>query len=242
MAYVKIDTTVPRHPKFIRAGGNASWLWLCMLAYCQDNLTDGFIPTEVLPMFGNSRTKACISKLLRCQLLVEAPSGYCINDYLDHNASADERRKAQAQYRKNGAKGGRPPKTKTETTLVSPTETKPKPSVPIAIALASALVPCASDQRGTPIVHPRRKDAAWEGARGLYVPQRKHQDFIQLRNHPRAEAELLAWYAAVAETYRGEIDVDMFRFWSARYGEHWPPTKAASSYATWRPATARADS
>lgn len=52
MPWVRIEDTVPDHPKFLRAGPIAAWLWLCGLCYCQRQLTDGFIPKEALPFLG----------------------------------------------------------------------------------------------------------------------------------------------------------------------------------------------
>ncbi len=83
-------------------------------------------------------------------------------------------------------------------------------------------------ERRTTLIPRRRGDAAWEGAR-VYVPQRKHSDFVALRNHAGAEAELFAWYAEVDDDWaRGarqshSADPDMLRFWTARYAEKWPP-------------------
>jgi hypothetical protein len=52
MAWVKLDDTVHEHPKMLKAGPAASWFWVCGIAYCQRQLTDGFIPEKALPMIG----------------------------------------------------------------------------------------------------------------------------------------------------------------------------------------------
>ncbi len=93
-----------------------------------------------------------------------------------------------------------------------------------------------STERQTPIQARRRKDAAWEGPR-VYVPQRLHSDFLALRQG--AEGELLAWYAIVSQEWsegprqHEEPDADMFRFWRARYAEHWPATGTAKQLPKW---------
>jgi 5-methylcytosine-specific restriction endonuclease McrA len=55
MAWMKVETSVSRNRKFVKAGPGPSWLWVCGLAYCQEGLTDGFIPTEALPYLGVPR-------------------------------------------------------------------------------------------------------------------------------------------------------------------------------------------
>lgn len=76
------------------------------------------------------------------------------------------------------------------------------------------------------IFQPRRKDAAWEGSQ-VYVPQRTHRDFVDLRHGN--EAELLQWYPVVALEWSEGIHKDdnpgsdMIRFWKTRYDERWPP-------------------
>jgi uncharacterized protein YdaU (DUF1376 family) len=87
--------------------------------------------------------------------------------------------------------------------------------------------------RPAPIVQRRRGNAAFEGARGLYVVESQHQQFVGLRNHPGAERELLAWYAGVCEDWAfgshasSTPNPDMFKFWQERFVERWPPTAAA---------------
>lgn len=52
MAWVRIDDQVPHHPKILKAGPEASWLWLCSLAYAQSQLTDGWVPRQAVRMLG----------------------------------------------------------------------------------------------------------------------------------------------------------------------------------------------
>src|SRR5207253_5315313 len=88
-----------------------------------------------------------------------------------------------------------------------------------------------------PIIARRRLDAAWEGARGLYVPQTLHRQFVGLRSGN--EATVFEFYDAVGAAYATgprkphETGSDMFKFWSARYDEKWPATP------TEKPAAAR---
>jgi hypothetical protein len=71
----------------------------------------------------------------------------------------------------------------------------------------------------------------FDGGR-VKVPYKLHTELVGLRNHGDAEAELLAWYADVAEAWThgahrtDEPGAEMFAFWRARYTERWPPMKA----------------
>lgn len=47
MAWVRIDDQFDEHPKFARVGPLGMALWVTGLAYCNRNLTDGFIPWSV---------------------------------------------------------------------------------------------------------------------------------------------------------------------------------------------------
>lgn len=72
---------------------------------------------------------------------------------------------------------------------------------------------------------PPRPEAAFDGGR-VWVLHKTHKDFMALRGNN--EAELLAWYAEVAEAWThgahrlSEPGSSMFKFWDARYAERWP--------------------
>lgn len=107
MSYVRVETSVPRHPKFLRAGPAASWLWLCGVAYCQDALTDGFIAKEALYTLGVQKPLPLVTTLVSIGLWHEEPNGWRVHDYLDHNNSAEYVRRVQDERRKAGRRGGR---------------------------------------------------------------------------------------------------------------------------------------
>ncbi len=80
MPWVRLDDEFPEHPKVASAGPRAAWLFVCGLCYCNRNLTDGFIPTNIVKSFGgNART---IAKLLAVKLWeAKGDDGYQVHDY-----------------------------------------------------------------------------------------------------------------------------------------------------------------
>lgn len=136
MAYLKIECSVARNKKFVQAGPAPSWLWVCGLAYCQEGLTDGFIPKEALPYLGVKNATQLASHLVKAGLWHEAEGGWNVNDYLEHNRSASQIADIKAGNKENGKRGGRPPKNRTENRPVSDAETGPV----AVVAYASASV------------------------------------------------------------------------------------------------------
>jgi len=107
MAWVRIESSVARHRKFQQAGPAASWLWICGLAYCQEGLTDGFIPVEALPYLGVKSPVRQAAALVAAGLWQACPGGWQVHDYLDHNREASTIRRVQDDRRKAGSEGGR---------------------------------------------------------------------------------------------------------------------------------------
>lgn len=93
MGWVRIDDQVPRNAKILRAGPAASWLWVCGIAHCQAQLTDGFIAEEVLPLIGvvgRARAIRLAAQLVTVGLFERVDGGYRIHDYHDHNWTKEE--------------------------------------------------------------------------------------------------------------------------------------------------------
>lgn len=228
MAYIQVEASVRTHRKFLKAGPSASWLWLCGMGYCQDGLTDGFIPFEAIDYLGVKGTTARKLKvtLVAVGLWEEVPGGWRVHDYLQHNKSAETIRQTKERRADGGNKGGRPLKAEpsAETLEVSGKVSgegnhTQNPSHLISSHLISST--------SRPITRRRRLDAAYEHESGLYVPGRAHQDLLAL-HPPGFEAELVAWYDGVCVSWQGRnTGADMIRFWKARHDETWPPERPA---------------
>lgn len=89
--WLKIDDGFPDHPKVVKAGPLAGWLYLCGLCYCKRQTTDGFIPAEVVPRLSTvPRVDREAERLVEVGLWEPAEGGYVVHDYLDWNPSRSE--------------------------------------------------------------------------------------------------------------------------------------------------------
>jgi hypothetical protein len=117
--YVKVHDGLPDHPKIIEAGGEAGWLYICGLAYASRQLTDGVIPSRLVPrLTDGSKPEASASALVRvglwhegehdCPHCPEAGADtYVIHDYLEHQRSAAEVADLRAKRAAAGQRGGK---------------------------------------------------------------------------------------------------------------------------------------
>ena len=109
MAWVRIEDTVTEHPKHLRAGPMACWLWVCGLAYCQRQLTDGFIPLAAVPMLGvtgAARALKLANVLVEVGLFDQADGGFAVHDYLDFNDTREQAIVRRNQQHEDKVKAG----------------------------------------------------------------------------------------------------------------------------------------
>lgn len=159
------------------------------------------------------------------------------------NLRLDQERKKQAEYRArqaaNGAKGGRP--SGKPTAISGDTETPAKES---SLSLSPSLSPSLERthrQGGAPLHQSHRAHAS---CGRVCVPADLHVQFVKARNHPNADQELRAWYAAVDEEWStgakatANTGGNDYRFWRARFDERWPDESQAAKGTKGRPAWA----
>ena len=92
MAWIRLEDTFPEHTKIDAAGGDAAWLHVCGIGYCNRNRTDGFIPTERVHRLSDRKNPMRLAeRLVLCGLWeIDPRGGWLIHDYLDYNPTKAE--------------------------------------------------------------------------------------------------------------------------------------------------------
>lgn len=130
MTWVRVDDHFDEHPKHAQIGPLGWGVWLAGLAYCNRNLTDGFIPHSIartladfhvedehegilwtLGMYSGNRGEDVtigwiVGLLVHAELWIEVPGGYIIHDYGDYQPTKEQVEAAREQRRQAGQKGG----------------------------------------------------------------------------------------------------------------------------------------
>lgn len=120
MAWVRLADDFPDHPKVVRAGPLAAWLYVCGLSYANRYATDGFIPAaQVRRLADVPDAEILADRLVDAGLWERAEGGFQVHDYRDYQPSADEVKREreaaarrQAEYRarraeaRNAARNG----------------------------------------------------------------------------------------------------------------------------------------
>jgi hypothetical protein len=128
MGCVRVDDAFYDHPKLAVAGPLGMAQWIAALAWCNRNLSDGFVPRAVAKRLldwddvpgpghgpdndpdgvsdGGSGVQAgwVCRRLVRAGLWEEVEGGYRVHDYLDYQPSAAEVRSTQAKARERMAR------------------------------------------------------------------------------------------------------------------------------------------
>ncbi|MBP8536106.1 hypothetical protein [Streptomyces sp. MK37H] len=113
MAWSRIDDSLHSHPKIMQVGNAATGLYVRLISYAGQHLTDGFVPASVARSYGTPRLLAalCDANLLakvdpksnqtsETRPPLQGP-GYVIHDYLDYNPSREQ---VLAERAKNAAR------------------------------------------------------------------------------------------------------------------------------------------
>lgn len=251
MTWIRIESSVARNRKFVNAGPGPSWLWICGLAYCQEGLTDGFIPDEAIDYLGVKGARSLVKHLVSAGLWDVVDGGWQVHDYLEHNKSAAEMRLIFQERRKAGRNGGRASglsRRSTDTAAEAHVEANVKQVAEASVkqvAEASAKQPSkpallCSDQistdqhsaaparpcaRKSPIHDASHRKHAFCGRICMPVPL--FDEFVRRRNSVNADAEIIDWAIAVDNEWAdgGKFaDVEPgepYVFWKARYAEKW---------------------
>lgn len=114
MSWVKLDDTFPEHPKVVTAGGDAAWLHVCALAYCNRHpKLSGLVPREMLGRLSDRKNpNALAARLVTVGLWDDDPSGWRIHDYHEFQPTAEKIEELRRKRAEAGAKGGKTSKPK----------------------------------------------------------------------------------------------------------------------------------
>lgn len=163
MAWVRLDESFPEHPKVIEAGPIAAWLHVRAIAYCNRQLTDGFLLHAVVKsMNGTASAKV----LVKVGLWKPVRGGYEIHDYLEYQPSRqdvlDRRRRRAEAGRLGGIQSGitrsKPEATTKQMLEQTRSKIEPRPRTPVP-----------DPDRGTSSFHSEGRTRTTRGLRPLSV-------------------------------------------------------------------------
>ena len=96
----KLYNDLPNHPKFLRAGYQAGWMYICGQCYCAQNLTDGRIPKAmVLRLTSLPKPMLAVRKLVESGLWHDRGDCYEQHDYCEMQRTAAEVDRVRAANR-----------------------------------------------------------------------------------------------------------------------------------------------
>jgi hypothetical protein len=197
VAYLKVDDNAPWHPKQLKAGPLACWLWLCGLAYACRHATDGLLPAEAIPTLCPDAV-AQAERLVDVGLWDRVEGGFRIHDFLDWNDSAAHRRAKMAEKTARQAKWREQRRDGRRTTGASPVDA---PETHGRRATNAAPTPTPTPKREEALTRPQPliaridPNAAFT-APTFRVPRKWETDTIGQSNGRLDRPTLLKFYAA----------------------------------------------
>ena len=112
MTWVALDDQIFTNKKVARCDAHAKLLYIAGLVYCGNQLTDGYIHQDTLPLLAGmiaidiANAKQSASKLCSIGLWVATDDTWHVPDYLDYNPSKDEVLHKKAVRAAAGKAGG----------------------------------------------------------------------------------------------------------------------------------------
>jgi hypothetical protein len=177
MTWFKVDDGFHAHPKAFRAGTAALGLWVRAGSWAASQLTDGFVPAEVVRMYG---TNAMAKSLVAAGLWTKVEGGYCFHQWADdgrqptrQQVEAERAAARERMKKRRGTPSNDPPDSpdvRPNTPLDSGgtsdpvREPRPGPSRPGTYLLTLISRLAAGDARGGP--PPAEVIASWQEIAG----------------------------------------------------------------------------
>lgn len=123
MAWVRLDDRFPHNPKVLKAGPLGLAMQVAAICYCNQHLTDGFLPSQaashLLDFSGlamrcwdngivgggvDADWRVVVQDLVEARLWVECEGGWRIHDYLEYQPSKSQVLQARSQNANRQAK------------------------------------------------------------------------------------------------------------------------------------------
>ena len=105
--YFRVDNHIDENIKIENAGEAAGWLYVCSLAYCSRNMTDGRIPKAKVARLVHGKIAQRVQALLANNLWIDRGTHYEIPDYLEHQRSREQIENERRNARERAAKSRR---------------------------------------------------------------------------------------------------------------------------------------
>jgi hypothetical protein len=111
VSWFKLDDQFPHHPKVMKVGPAAAWLYVAGGCYCARYLTDGKIPKATVPTLTTlADVDQLAASLVAADLWHDQGDEYEVHDYLTYNPSQakvhEERAAARERRQNEGRTGG----------------------------------------------------------------------------------------------------------------------------------------
>jgi len=137
MPWVALDDQIFTNKKVARCDAHAKLLYIAGLVYCGNQLTDGFIHQDTLPLLAGmiaidlANAKQSASKLCSIGLWVATDEMWHVPDYLDYNPSREEvlhKKAVRVAAGKAGGIANAQAKAKQNASKIVPPTPSPSPS------------------------------------------------------------------------------------------------------------------
>lgn len=240
MPWGRLHDQANRNEKLLALSDPAWRLWGSGLIYCQDKLTDGFIPEAVVSTFGVKARPLKKFVVELCQSLVpgkescwhQAEGGYRVHDYLDWNESREVILAKRARGKdRTGKWRGKWPRDASQAVSHG---TSPTPSPPMSVTPSVTTDPRTTIQ-GVSLQKPKRDTRGHRGltfaGKRLEIPKWLDKEFANRLGGANEEFNLNEWYVKVdAELSRAPEIVYDVNWVRQRFAEDSPaPERRATT-------------
>lgn len=234
---MNLHTGIQSSPKHAMLSDAAFRLWTHALCWSKEHLTDGFLPSKMLPTFHPKAAKHA-PELLREVLPGTGPlwhaveGGYAIHDYAQWQETKDrvqERRQSWRDRQSKKRDGVTPIVTagvtrdSRECHADSPSDGSGGGRGSKTHTEPTAVVVPFDDKYGASPAQKHSPAHAWRSTIGKHIPHFLHTEFtdsVANAGDKSADASLRTWYANTEAEWRGKkCGDDAIVFWRARFKE-----------------------